>query len=76
MKVYFENSNGERRPISDEITSRAEAFDAINKFLDDHNYASYYMRMWCDDEGWTWFDVGSHTEFFVCDGDLMEKNDD
>lgn len=76
MKVYFENSNGERRPISDEITSRAEAFDAINKFLDDHNYTSYYMRMWCDDEGWTWFDVGSYTEFFVCDENLMEKNDD
>lgn len=76
MKVYFENSNGERRPISDEIKTREEAFGFINKFLDDHNYTSYYTRMWCDDEGWTWFDVGSHTEFFVCDGDLMERNDD
>ena len=36
-----------------------------NKFLDDHNYKSYYTRMWNDEHGNTWYDVGSYTEFFV-----------
>lgn len=77
MKVYFENSNGERRPISDEIETYNEVVGVINKFLDDHDFTSYYMRVWYDEEeNMTWFDVGSHTEFFLCDGNAMELDDD
>ena len=40
------------------------AFKAINDFLDDHNYKSYYQRTWKKDDKTTVVDVGSHTEFF------------
>ena len=44
---------------------RCGASDDIDvMFLDDHNYVSYYTRVWTVD-GVTWFDVGSHTEFFT-----------
>lgn len=75
MKVYFENSEGKRRVIGENINTRQEVMKIIQDFLNEHNYKSYYTRAWCKD-GWTWFDVGSHTEFFLCDGNLMEKDDD
>ena len=31
--------------------------------------------MWYAD-GYTWYDVGSHTEFFCVDANLMEKYED
>lgn len=64
MKLYFKNSKNEERLIA-EPSSYREAFDAINKFLADHNYKSYYTRLHVNrDEHWIWFDVGSHSEFF------------
>jgi hypothetical protein len=52
------------RELGNHLTEQ-EAAKMRNKFLDDHNYKSYYTRMWKDEQGNTWYDVGSHTEFFV-----------
>ena len=56
----------EERVIA-EPSNREEVVDAINKFLDDHNFKSYYMRVW-EEEGRLKFDVGSWSEFFFLEG--------
>lgn len=63
IQVLFENSNGKTRIIGEVITQK-EVFKVINKFLDEHNYKSYYMRTWKTDDKTTVVDVGSHTERF------------
>ena len=62
MKLYFENSRGIERLIA-EVSTEKEAFKEIHKFLDEHNYKSYYTRTWMAN-GRKCFDVGSHSEFF------------
>lgn len=69
-KLFFENSNGVRREIADNV-SREECMKEIQKFIQDHNrgrpkdkkFHSYYTRTW-EENGETVFDVGSHTEYF------------
>lgn len=64
MKLAFQRSSGDEVEIAN-VKDKDEAMDQIKKFLDWHHYKSYYTRMWHDDEqSCTWFDVGSHTEFF------------
>ncbi len=60
---YFEASNGLTRPIATGVTEQ-EGLAAMNKFLEDHNFRSYYTRSWQPEPGHTVYDVGSHTEFF------------
>lgn len=67
MKLYFENSYGEERVVA-EVKNEEEAFKEIHKFLDEHNFKSYYTRSWMVD-GRKKYDVGSHTEFFYLDFD-------
>lgn len=65
MTLYFENSFGKRRRIS-QVYYMQEVNNIISDFLEDHNYKSYYTRMWYEeDKKELWFDVGSHSEFFV-----------
>lgn len=64
MKLYFENSRGERRVIAEPETEE-EANKEIHKFCEDRNFKIYYVRSWVDNKGFKWFDVGSHTEFFL-----------
>ena len=64
MTLYFQNSNKQRRIIG-HPENRAEAYRIIREFLNDHCYKFYYMREWTDENGETWVDVGSHTEFFI-----------
>ena len=71
MKLFFQNSKGEERVIA-EPSNREEVVKEINKFLDDHNYKSYYTRVWEDDDRLV-FDVGSHTEFFILEGMSFEE---
>ena len=71
MKLYFQNSRGVERLIA-EPSNREEVVKEINKFLDDHNYKSYYTRVW-EDDGRLVFDVGSHTEFFILEGMNFEE---
>ena len=63
MKLYFENSRGERRIIAEPKTEE-EADKEIHKFCSDRNFKIYYIRNWRDDNGLKVYDVGSHTEFF------------
>lgn len=73
MNVYFENSEGNKRIIGENIPTHKDAYKCIKDFLDDHNFKSYYMRTWYDGD-YTVVDVGSHTEFFLIDGNIMECN--
>lgn len=63
MKLYFENSYGERRIIAEPETEET-AMEAIHAFCDERNFRIYYVRNWIDNEGFKVYDVGSHTEFF------------
>lgn len=64
MKLYFENSIGERRIIA-EPKSEEEAYKEIHKFCEDRNFKIYYVRTWIiPEERAKVYDVGSHTEFF------------
>ena len=70
MKLYFENSNGISRQIA-EVKNEQEVYQEIKKFIDNANkgkpknkqFKSYYTRTWTENDK-TWYDVGSHTEFF------------
>lgn len=70
MKLYFENSWGERRIIA-EPKAEEEVMKEINKFCDDRNFKIYYVRTWVNSEDLKVYDVGSHSEFFYLD---LEKN--
>lgn len=65
MRLYFVKANGKREHLSQVFNSH-ETNLIIKNFLDEHNFTSYYTRMWYEEkEHELWFDVGSHTEFFV-----------
>lgn len=63
MKLYFENSYGERRIIAEPQTEE-DAYKKIYKFCDDRNFKIYYTRSWITPDGLKQIDCGSHTEFF------------
>lgn len=63
LEVKFRNSRDELRTIG-KANTREEAFKVIDKFLEEHNFISYYKRTWKPTENETIVDVGSHTEFF------------
>ena len=72
MKLYFENSYGERRLIA-QPREQTEVGLEIRRFIDkcnegkpeDKKFHSYYTRIWENEEGLTVYDVGSHVEFFL-----------
>ena len=63
FKVIFENSRHEERETgtADDMNG---AYKIIDKFLDDHNYKSYYKNICEIEKGKTRVDVGSWSEFF------------
>ena len=61
-RVIFQNSRREERQIGTAYDYE-HAYKIINKFLDEHNFKSYYTRGWMED-GRMCLDVGSWTEFF------------
>lgn len=74
MKLIFHSTNGKERIIG-EPTSLKEAGKIINDFLDDHNFKSYYTRLWFEEDRLK-YDVGSHTEFFFLEDitdEIMEE---
>ena len=71
MKLFFQNSRGQERIIA-EPSNREEVNKEINKFLDDHNFKSYYTRVW-EADGRLVFDVGSWSEAFILDGMNFEE---
>ena len=70
MKLFFQNSQGKERLIA-EPSNREEVVKEINKFLDEHNYKSYYTQV-CEDNGRLMIDVGSWSEFFFLEGMSFE----
>ena len=42
-----------------------EAIQAIHQFCAERNFKIYYTRYWKDANNEVWYDVGSHTEFFI-----------
>lgn len=62
--LYFCNSKGERRVIG-HPTTEEDADGMIARFCDEHNFVIYYTRSWMTPDGEKWYDVGSHTEFFI-----------
>lgn len=61
--LYFIDSHGNYRLLYENVVEK-EVHILIQRFLDEHNFKSYYTRIWETDEG-TKYDVGSHTEFFL-----------
>lgn len=64
MKLYFENSLGKRRLIGEPKTSE-EGYKIIHNFCSERNFKIYYVRNWTTPDGEKYYDVGSHTEFFI-----------
>lgn len=75
MNLYFRDSYGNKRLIASHLQLEKEVWRHIQKFLDNHNFKSYYTRVWYEN-GYTWYDVGSHTEFFLVDKNIMEHYED
>lgn len=61
-RVTFQNSRREEREIGIAHT-KEDIHKIIKKFLDEHNFKSYYTRTW-QEENRLKYDVGSWTEFF------------
>lgn len=65
-KLYFQHSDGSLSYVCD-----AENGDLpVGKVLEDlavraPGFKSYYQRMWMDENGWTWIDFGSWSEFYI-----------
>lgn len=75
MNLYFIVPFKKRRLIASNLQDEKEISQQIKKFLNDHDFKSYYTRTWYEN-GYTWYDVGSHTEFFIVDANLMEQYED
>lgn len=73
MILNFKNGQGVERDIG-QPNSYKETCEMIDKFLDKHNFKSYYTRIWKDNGKYV-FDVGSHSEFFILDicGEVIEE---
>ena len=72
MKLYFENSRGEKRVIAEPKTEEA-AMEVIRAFCEERNFKIYYVRTWFTPDGLKKFDVGSWSEFFYLSYDKDDK---
>ena len=63
-KLYFEDSYNNRRLIGEPLNSD-ESWKMINDFCAEHNFHIPYVRTWINRAGEKYYDVSSHTEFFV-----------
>ena len=64
QNLYFQHSDGSYRLLLENCTEN-EAWRKADEFMSEHNFKCYYIRSWKDNEQNTWWDVGSHTEFFA-----------
>ena len=71
MTLWFENQFGDARQIA-HCETQDEVYRSIDEFIKQANerkpkgstpFKSYYIRTW-KQNGKTWYDVGSHVEFF------------
>jgi len=62
---YFRDRFGKWRLLAENVRQNG-VWELISDFLDQHpNFQHYYTRYWSDKDGNIWYDVGSHTEFFI-----------
>jgi hypothetical protein len=64
--LYFKDHYGGTRLLAANVDEDA-AWDLMKKSMESHNFKHYYTRVWSTDSNGhrgTWYDVGSHTEFF------------
>lgn len=54
--MYFQRSNGEFILLLENCTEE-DGWKAAQKFMNDHNYKSYYTRTWTTPNGNKKFDV-------------------
>ena len=66
MKLYFENSWGERRLIGEPET-RLAANKMVSDFCKARDFEIYYVRNWVEN-GELVYDVGSWSNFFYLSG--------
>lgn len=71
--LYFRDSRGRFRLLTKCMYEECHVY--IKEFIDDHNFKSYYTRVWKDEDDYFWFDVGSHTEFFVWSIEEIKADD-
>lgn len=73
LKLYFENSYGERKFVGNYSTD-SEVPAAINKYVKqiNPNFKIYYYQSYENDNGEIVYDVGSWSEFFI----LVRENND
>lgn len=66
MKLYFLARSGEERLLAT-VDTEEDAFREIQKFLDEHNFKSYYTRTWIVPEknNAIYVDFGSWSEYMV-----------
>jgi len=70
MILWFENRFGEAKQIA-KCADSNDVYRSIDDFIkqanaartDNKKFKSYYVRSW-EQDGKTWYDVGSHSEFF------------
>ena len=73
MILKFVNTyDSSRTRVIAKVKTEQEAFKAIHKFLEEHNYKSYYTRIWYEDNIKK-YDVGSYSEFFHLELEEGEK---
>lgn len=63
-KLYFKDRYGNRRLIGEPNDER-KSWRMIHDFCAERNFNIPYVRTWMTEEGEKWYDVSSHTEFFV-----------
>lgn len=63
-KLYFEDSCGLRRLIGTSY-SDDQIWRMMYDFCAARNFIIPYVRTWSTSDGEKYYDVGSHTEFFV-----------
>ena len=78
MKLWFENVWEEERVISENCETWQDVHAAIENFIVECNrkwpnkkpFEWYYTRCWEQEDGRTRIDVGSHSEFFIWEGNV------
>ena len=73
MKLYFKNSKQNYRLIGEVKDIDSGIAMALEDLRTNYpHFKSYYQRVWTDDNGVTWIDVGSWTEYYVIKEDICQ----
>ena len=65
MKMYFQHSDGSQEYVCD-TNDQCYMCDVLKDLhIRSPNYKTYYQRVWTDENGWIWVDVGSWSEYYL-----------